>query len=222
MKRTVALKRNCCSLPDSKAQSSPGAEGTSRASPALEPRGAQGLRGSCGPSREQRGRSEPSGMQPQQGQLCEGDCLILRRPNTREKHGCWLWLERLTPRTRWAAAAARAAPARSCRAPAGWTAATAGRCWTATSTVRFPVQVKSFFQLILLFVPSGLPLLPSLRTSNGFSLDPAKNKHSVTPRQRTASFTPALQLLLSLQEQSTHHQKSANKSALEHKPPTLL
>lgn len=87
----------------------------------------------------------------------------------------------LTPRRRWAA---RAAPATRCWGrPAGWTAATTGRCWTGISTVHFLVQVKSFFLLILLFVPSGLPLLLSLHTSNGFSLDPAKNKGTVTPRE---------------------------------------
>lgn len=63
--------------------------------------------------------------------------------------------------------------------PVGLRAGITARCWTGILTVRFPVQVKSFFPLILLFVPSGLPLLLLLHTSNGFSLDPANNKPAV-------------------------------------------
>lgn len=48
------------------------------------------------------------------------------------------------------------------------------RCLKEILTVHFLVQVKSFFQLILLFVPLELPLLLLLHTSNGFSPDPAK------------------------------------------------
>ena len=51
-------------------------------------------------------------------------------------------------------------------------------CLKEILTVHFLVQVKSFFQLILLFVPLELPLLLLLHTSNGFSPDPVKNKIS--------------------------------------------
>lgn len=187
MKRTVALKRNCCSLPDSKAQSSPGAKGTSRASPAPSAQGRPRLQAPVAPPWAARalghGRHAGTALR---GRLSNTE----KAKHTREAR--LLALEPgLTPRTRWAAAAARAGAARRCRAPAGWTAATAARCWTATSTVRFLVQVKSSFQLILLFVPSGLPLLLSLHTSNGFSLDPAKSERTVTARERRASFSPA-------------------------------
>lgn len=126
------------------------------------------------------------------GQLWEDDCLILKRPNTQQKHGCslsaggeavahrdWVGLALTRRRRSVAAAAARAgaAPARCYWGwPVGLTAGITDRCWKGILTVHFLVQVKSFFQLILLFVPSGLPLLLSLHTSNGFSLDPAKNK----------------------------------------------
>lgn len=73
--------------------------------------------------------------------------------------------------------------------PVGLKVGITDHCLKEISTVRFLVQVKSFFQLILLFVPSGLPLLLLLHTSNGFSLDPVENKLTVTPRERrTVSF----------------------------------
>lgn len=245
MKRTVALKRNCCSLPDSKAQSNPGAMGTSESHPSSNrppswsPVRMPGSRDSSATSRVQRGcreTSPPAGTarcSHSEGQLWEGDCLILTRPNTQEKQaaGCGRVEPalahgpgRLTPRTRWAAPAAPA----TCYwgRPVGWRAGITDRCWKGILTVHFLVQVKSFFQLILLFVPSGLPLLPSLHTSNGFSLDPAKNKRTLTTRERTVSFTPASGLTvtaftaISLEKQSTHHQNFMNKSTFEHKQPS--
>lgn len=56
--------------------------------------------------------------------------------------------------------------------PVGLKVGITDRCLKEISTVRSLVQVKSFFQLILLFVPSELPLLLLLRTSNGFSPNP--------------------------------------------------
>lgn len=148
--------------------------------------------------RQQRGRSATAGTSH------AGTALRGRLSNTEKaKHTREARLlalgPGLTPRTRWAAAAARAGAARRCRGPAGWTAATAARCWTATSTVRFLVQVKSSFQLILLFVPSGLPLLLSLHTSNGFSLDPAKNEWTVHHGKEEIPSAQPQDLLLLLQ-----------------------
>lgn len=56
-------------------------------------------------------------------------------------------------------------------------------CLKEILTVHFLVQVKSFFQLILLFVPLELPLLLLLHTSNGFSPDPVKNKIRASERK---------------------------------------
>lgn len=102
MKRTAALKRNCCSLPDSKAQSNPGAMGTSESHPSSNrppsrsPVRMPGSRDSSATSRVQRGCRDTSHTaatahcSPSAGQLWEGDCLILTRPNTQEKQaaGC--------------------------------------------------------------------------------------------------------------------------------------
>lgn len=60
--------------------------------------------------------------------------------------------------------------------PVGLGVGITDHCWKEILTVHFLVQVKSFFQLILLFVPLELPLLLLLRTSNGFSPDPVKDK----------------------------------------------
>lgn len=60
--------------------------------------------------------------------------------------------------------------------PVGLGAGITDHCLKEILTVHFLVQVKSFFQLILLFVPLELPLLLLLHTSNGFSPDPVKNK----------------------------------------------
>lgn len=74
--------------------------------------------------------------------------------------------------------------------------------------MRFLVQVKSFFQLILLFVPSGLPLLLLLHTSNGFSLDPARTSQHLDHVKGHSHSTPAPvnSLLHSFTEGSTCHQ----------------
>lgn len=60
--------------------------------------------------------------------------------------------------------------------PAGLGAGTTDHCLTEILTVHFLVQVKSFSQLILLFVPLELPLLLLLHTSNGFSPDPERER----------------------------------------------
>ena len=60
--------------------------------------------------------------------------------------------------------------------PVGLGVGITDHCLKEILTVHFLVQVKSFFQLILLFVPLELPLLLLLHTSNGFSPDPVKNK----------------------------------------------
>lgn len=97
MKRTVALKRNCCSLPDSKAQSNPWAMGTSESHPSSDRppswspgkwSQAQGLplrAPVCTEDLHLPHCSHSSG-----GQLWEDDCLILKRPNTQQKRGCSL------------------------------------------------------------------------------------------------------------------------------------
>lgn len=90
MKRTVALKRNCCSLPDSKAQSNPGAMGTSESHPSSvrAPSRSQGRARAAGTraaSRAQRGRVGTSRAAAPRRAAPGGDCLILKRPNTRQK-----------------------------------------------------------------------------------------------------------------------------------------
>lgn len=110
-------------------------------------------------------------------ELWEDDCLILKRPNTPSMATCCRgrrrehrWHAETGPslpgaggvrlRRHSAAAEAARAAARCCRGwPAGRGAGITGRCWRETLTVRFRVQVKSFFLLILLFVPLGLPPL---------------------------------------------------------------
>lgn len=74
--------------------------------------------------------------------------------------------------------------------PVGLKVGITDRCLKEISTVRSLVQVKSFFQLILLFVPSELPLLLLLRTSNGFSPNPVKNKPTVTAPGRVLPAQP--------------------------------
>lgn len=69
--------------------------------------------------------------------------------------------------------------------PVGLGVGITDHCLKEILTVHFLVQVKSFFQLILLFVPLELPLLLLLHTSNGFSPDPVKNKiGNVKKRER--------------------------------------
>lgn len=58
--------------------------------------------------------------------------------------------------------------------PVGLGVGITDHCLKEILTVHFLVQVKSFFQLILLFVPLELPLLLLLHTSNGFSPDPER------------------------------------------------
>ena len=125
--------------------------------------------------------------------LLQDDCLILKGPSTQPKHATcfrvkWKEHQRHTRadcfqsflkearsfRRRRRSAAAEAAKCCQDR-PAGLGAGITYHCLKAILTVHFLVQVKSFFQLILLFVPLELPLLLLLHTSNGFLPDPVKN-----------------------------------------------